>query len=271
MSTMRLIGLYTSMKVLGAPTTADGLSKAFGGDRKTYLKDLNALKKAGLLHRRIEKINGKPVTVTKLSDDSPLKGLLILLSQQNSSLILNANSIYKQIKNHGGAVMGDSMNEYELNRYEVDEDWEREQKRKYEKQKHEDYAREKEAHAAKRIESKKTKTPADWSTDDSVYEFVERMSLLWHVTPWKAARTRFKGAMAKSRKTHGTTGDIELKMMDRFFSGIEHNKSINDPELIWRSFIKQFESLLIDVQQSTVTIEDIARAVEISDKQWEKY
>ena len=157
---MRLIGLYTSMKVLGAPTTADGLSKAFGGDRKTYLKDLNALKKAGLLHRRIEKINGKPVTVTKLSDDSPLKGLLILLSQQNSSLILNANSIYKQIKNHGGAVMGDAMNEYELNRYEVDEEWEREQKRKYEKQKHEEYAREKEAHAAKRIEKKKTKTPA---------------------------------------------------------------------------------------------------------------
>ena len=61
------------------------------------------------------------------------------------------------------------------------------------------------------------------------------------------------------------------KMMDRFFSGIEHNKSINDPELIWRSFIKQFESLLIDVQQTTVTIEDIARAVELSDKQWEKY
>ena len=59
--------------------------------------------------------------------------------------------------------------------------------------------------------------------------------------------------------------------MDRFFAGIEHNKTINDPEIIWKMFIRDFSSLLLDVERSTVTPEDIAAAEDISDKQWEKF
>jgi len=60
-------------------------------------------------------------------------------------------------------------------------------------------------------------------------------------------------------------------MMDRFFAGLEHQKHINDPEVIWKMFIKNYASILLDVERSTVTQEDIAVAEDISARQMERF
>lgn len=131
-----------------------------------------------------------------------------------------------------------------------------------------EYREIKSVEAQERIKAKAARTPAEWSSDDSAYHFAEQMALNWHIKPWLTARTRFKAAFGQARKTYGTTGDIELQMMERFFATLEHQKNADDPEVIWKMFIKQFQSLLTDVTRATVTDEDLVAAKELADKQW---
>lgn len=157
-----------------------------------------------------------------------------------------------------------------LGQIDLDYDDINEQRRKERDRKHKEDQELKAASFAAKAEAKAAKLPVDWTTDDSAHDFVQRMERLWHIKPWEHARTRFKGAYAQARKTHGTNGELEIKMMERFFAGLEHNKHIDDPERIWKLFIRDFSSLLLDVQRSTVTPEDVAVAQSIADKQWEK-
>jgi hypothetical protein len=110
-----------------------------------------------------------------------------------------------------------------------------------------------------------------WTTDDSVYHFADCVKGFWHIEPWTNTRTRFKAAFGRARKEYGTTGDIELKMMERFFDGLDHKKHVTNPEVIWKVFIRDFGSLLTAVDRSTVTQEDIDKAEAILKRQWEKY
>ena len=160
---------------------------------------------------------------------------------------------------------------YYLGQIDVDQDEVNEQKRKDRARKHKEDQEMRAAKFEAKAKATASKQLIDWTADDSVNDFAERMLRIWHVKPWETARTRFRGAFGQARKTHGTDGELEAKMMDRFFAGLEHNKHIDDPERIWKLFIRDFGSLLLDVQRSTVTPEDIASAEDILKKQWEKY
>ena len=114
-----------------------------------------------------------------------------------------------------------------------------------------------------------SQSPALWSTEKSSTEFVRRLEDMWHVKPWTVAKSRFKIAFANARKTHGTDGELELLMMDRYFSQLAHETHINDPEHIWKRFISQFGSLAIDCRRANVTDEDLALARAEAEKSWE--
>jgi DNA-binding PadR family transcriptional regulator len=114
-----------------------------------------------------------------------------------------------------------------------------------------------------------SQSPALWSADKSSTEFVRRLEDMWHVKPWTVAKSRFKIAFANARKTHGTDGELELLMMDRYFSQLAHETHINDPEHIWKRFISQFGSLAIDCRRANVTDEDLALARAEAEKSWE--
>jgi len=227
-----------------------------------------------MISSKKERIGNRIMTVNRLVEPNlwrPEVGHLIQQTQLNSYLNLNAYSYIKQERLLGEPKEGMMDNEFRALSYESEEDELRAKIRKERERKSAEYALAKEQEHNRKREAKMSKLPIDWTTDESVNEFANRMEGMWHVTPWKVARTRFRGAFGQARKTHGTTGDIELKMMDRFFAGLEHNKHINDPEIIWKMFIRDFGSLLLDVERSTVTPADIAAAEDISDKQWEKY
>ena len=53
-----------------------------------------------------------------------------------------------------------------------------------------------------------------------------------------------------------------------FFETLAHNKSIDDPDIVWKMFIKQFGALMLDVMKTTVTDQSIEDARAIADKQW---
>lgn len=119
------------------------------------------------------------------------------------------------------------------------------------------------------VNSLQSQSPALWSTEKSSTEFVRRLEDMWHVKPWTVAKSRFKIAFANARKTHGTDGELELLMMDRYFSQLAHETHINDPEHIWKRFVSQFGSLAIDCRRASVTDEDLENAKVSAEKSWE--
>jgi len=259
---------------------AEPLSKALGIGRDRIQGGIKNLRNAGLIVTRTMKVGGKPIRVIEITQNGhevlghssrAYSRAYIQQSQQNSYLNLNAYSVISKKEYLGEPREGEAMSDYEPAPMYLEPEERAEYNLKMRQRREAEYRAKKEQEAAEKIKAKSEKKPEDWSSDDSVYYFAERMSGMWHVKAWVTARTRFKGAYASARKTHGTTGDIELKMMERFFSGIEHQKHINDPEFIWKMFIKNYASILLDVERSTVTESDIESAKDLFAKQMEKF
>jgi len=261
----RALGVYVYLRATEAQISAESLASAFPEGREAMATSLRELRTAGLIETKKTRINGRIITVSQLVETdywAPETRLLLQQTQLNSNLNIDAYS-YKILKR-----LPSGAREEENVDYEVDVEYEKELKRRAEKKRQEEYAELKAMKASRTIEELRSKEPVDWNASDSAHEFARRMEGLWYVKPWLTARTRFKGALAQARKVHGTNGELEVKMMDRFFAGLEHNKKINDPEIIWKLFIRDFGSILLDVQRSTVTVDDIEEAKQLSDKQW---
>jgi hypothetical protein len=258
--TARTLGIYYYLATTGAPATSEALSRVFGGDRKTYLKDLRSLKEAGLLDTRREVVNGKLITVTRLSDQSPKNGLQILLSQLNSNKSLIAYSFNSKPNGERSSREGDRMEYFE------DEDERLEAQRKWREKQHKEKL---EAHERRRQTQMARRNPANahaWTTTDSSFEFAEQMHTIWHIQPWKVTRSRFRFALAEKRKEYNTDGSIERVMMSLFFDSIRHDTKLSDPELVWKRFIMNFENLLTEARRTMVTPEDIAEERELYSK-----
>lgn len=272
MSTARTLGVYLYMAVKGSPTSSNDLAKAFGGDRKTYLKDLQTLVHAGLVTMNTQVVNGRPITVTSLSDESPLNGLQILLSELNSPLTLNAYSFISKKESFDESKKEQTMNdEYEPEPMWLDPEERAERAKRNREKRSATYRAAKDAEALKKIEEMRTRTPDDWTVSDSVHYFGDCMIQSWRIQPWLGTRTNFRAAFGKNRKMFGTTGDIEKKMIDRFFESIAHNKKLDDPEATWRLFLKQFSALHIEVLRTTVTDDDKQRAIDVAREQWDNF
>jgi hypothetical protein len=268
--TARALGVYVYLKASGASISAESLSKVFAEGREAMGTALAELRKYNMVSSTKERIGNRIMTVNRLVDQdfwAPETRRLIQQTQQNSNLSLNAYSFISKKEYLGEPREGNVM-DYEDTPMYLEPEERAEYLRKMRQKRDAEHRALKEQEAQRRIEEKAAKQPANWSTDDSAYHFAERMALMWHVKPWLTARTRFRAAFGQARKTHATTGDVELKMMERFFDGLEHKKHINEPDIIWKMFIRDYPSLLIAVERSTVTQEDIAEAEALSDKQW---
>lgn len=267
----RALGAYMYLRLSGAPVTAESLSKAFPEGRKAFLSALKELRTAGLIRTTRQVVNGKYVTQSYLTDGSPISALLLQQTQQNSNLTLNAYSLISKKEYFRDRKEKQMMDDEDFAPMYMEPEERAEYARKMREKRNQQYREIRDAQVSDRIKEKANRTPAEWSADDSSYHFAERVALMWHVKPWTTVRTRFKAAFGKARKEYGTTGDVELKMMERFFDGLEHHKHVDNPEIIWKVFIRDFGSLLIAVERSNVTPEDIAAAEEILKRQWEKY
>ena len=235
---------------------------------------LSELREYNLISTTQERVGNRIITVTRLVEPSlwaPETRLLIQQTQQNSNLALSTYSFISK-KEYIRERMGEEMiDDYDPSPMYLEPEERAELARKNRERQQAAFRELKEQQAQERIQNKASKKPEHWSSDDSAYHFAQRVELNWHIKPWLTARTRFKAAFGQARKTYGTTGDQEMKMMDIFFDALEHQRNMDDPEIIWKSFIKQFPTLLSDVLRTTVTEEDKQRAREIADAQWEDF
>lgn len=273
MISARALGVYMYLQESEANISAENLARIFSEGRKTMLAVLKELREAGYIKTTREVINGKYITVSRLTDGSPKSALLIQQSQLYSNLVLNTNTFISKKIGFGEAKRGEeAMNDEwnSLGQIEQDPEEMAELKRRDKERRDREYREARNAKAEKAMAANINRDPNHWSIDNAVFEFANRM-VRWDITPWEGSRAVFKTAYAKARKSYGTTGDVEVKMMDIFFGRLDHEKKLKDSDMVWRLFLRDFGSLQIAAQQSTITPEDVEKAKEISKRQLERF
>ena len=269
--------IYLCLLTLRPQISAEGLSKVFPEGERAIGSSLRELREAGLIVTRKEHINGHIMTISHVVDpDSWTAETAVLIQHTTLYSLLSTNSLYSKKQTNYLGEPEETYQEYDLKiGASVDdfpasydpEDIEQARQRAREAK-----FREKEEAAAKKVESwikRRSIDPAKWSVTDTAFEFANRMHELWHVKPWSVSKSRFRIALAQAQSTHGTNGTIEKIMIDLYFQQIKHDKSIDDPEHVWKRFIQQFAGLKIQAERLMVTPEDIETEKVKSEKSWD--
>ena len=274
MITARALGVYVYLQATGAHISAESLSSVFPEGRKAMLTALKELREAGLIITSRQVVNGKFVTQSYLNG-SPEKELLL---QLNSYLILDTNSISKQIKSTeqvredythvvdiklGASIMDDDVF--------PDYDNLEEYRAKMMAKKKEEYNAAKAKQREDKYVTRLNRSKAAWSPSDSAFEFGYRVNQLWHVPEWRVGTSRFAFALAEFRKKYDTDGELECILMDMFFDTIRHETSINDGEMIWKMFIKRAPGLVEQARASMFSTEELATQRVAQYQDWEEF
>ena len=269
--------IYLCLLTLRPQISAEGLSKVLPEGERAIGTCLRELREAGLIVTRKEHINGHIMTISHVVEpDSWTAETAVLIQHTMLYSLLSTNSLYSKKQTNYLGEPEETYQEYDLKiGASVDdfpasydpEDIEQARQRAREAK-----FREKEEAAAKKVESwikRRSIDPAKWSVTDTAFEFANRMHELWHVKPWSVSKSRFRIALAQAQSTHGTNGTIEKIMIDLYFQQIKHDKSIDDPEHVWKRFIQQFAGLKIQAERLMVTPEDIETEKVKSEKSWD--
>lgn len=124
-------------------------------------------------------------------------------------------------------------------------------------QKKAEYAEIREAKAQRRKDLHRSKiSPTDWTCKDVAYEFGDRMADLWSIKPFSITQSRFVQALSVFRKQNDTNGEVELKLIELFFSTLKHDK-YTDGNHLWRAFLYKAPSLLTQARESIITVEQM--------------
>ena len=124
-------------------------------------------------------------------------------------------------------------------------------------QKKAEYVEVREAKAQKRKDQHRSKiSPSDWTCKDVAYEFGDRMADIWSIKPFSVTQSRFVQALSVFRKQHDTNGEVELNLIDLFFSTLKSEK-YTDGNHLWRAFLYKAPSLLMQARESIITVEQM--------------
>ena len=283
MRSLAHIGLLWHLANKGGPKGAAALSKAYPEGRCAIQNMINDLREDGLIETITSRMSdggfGRLIRVTEKghhvlggSTSHVLPGSTTTTQQRNKLLVPNSNFSNKLTESTGEAREEERYLKVELNvggemsdfpeAYDPD-DVDGARRRHY-KKRSEAKVEKLEKREEKRRMDKASRDPEKWSATDSAYEFARRMWNLWHVSTWEVTKSRFIYALQDNRDKFGTTGVEECLMYDRFFDKISHETRLNNPEIIWKMFIKQFQTLLSDVKAAEITESDTVAAVQQS-------
>jgi len=287
--TARALGVLMEIASKELYGGARALSEVFVEGRDACQKSLNELKAAGLTRTTKQKYSngayrsiieitpaGWDLLETRISKVLKTRTLSI---QTESYSILSTNSLYADKQERVPDVVGEETfvtvdlktggEMTFLGQMDNDPDEVQDRIQKDRARRAAEYQEAKQKKHDDAVASSANQPKALWSADKSSTDFVQRLGDMWHVKPWVVSKSRFKIAFANARKTHGTDGELEMLMMDRYFSQLAHETQINDPEHIWKRFISQFGSLAIDCRRASVTDEELETAKVSAAKSWE--
>jgi len=257
--------------------SAEGLSRVLPEGERAIGSSLRELREAGLIVTRKEHINGHIMTISHIVEpDSWTAETAVLIQHTTLYSLLSTNSLYSKKQTEYIGEPDETYQEYDLKiGASVDDfpaSYDPEDLEKARQRSREAKYREKEEVKEQKNKirmQKRSGDPANWSITDTAFEFANRMHELWHVKPWAVTTSRFRIALAKAQSEHGTNGTLEKMMIDIYFQQIKHDKSIDDPEHIWKRFIQQFAGLKIQAERLMVTPEDIETEKVKSEKSWD--
>ena len=271
MLSARSTGIYLYLLAARPQITAEGLSEAFSEGREAIASCLRELRTLGLIETEKVHINGRIMTISHvvepdywtpetrlLLQHTPLNSLLrtnSLFSNKQERVADEVRDEYIQVDLKTGGEM--SFPEYDDSPVPYDPEDKKEFVYKSRERRQKAYDTFKAEEFANKVKAKQDTPPEHWNPEQSAAEFVKRCNDLWHVKPWVMDRSRFRIALAKARKTYGTKGDIENKMMDLYFSQIKDRTEINEPEHIWKRFITQFGNLQTEARRLMITPDDM--------------
>jgi hypothetical protein len=280
--TARAIGVLEELVISSSVGGAKALSHILGEGRDAIQSAINELRDLGYLETVKNRLaNGAVVStiqVTEAGYQFLVSRSHILLSQLNSYLILDTNSINKQIKSTeqvredytkvvdikiGASIMDDDVF--------PDYDNLEEYRAKMMAKKKAEYTAAKEAQKAQQYVTRINRPKSAWSPSDSAFEFGYRVGQLWHIPEWRVGNSRFAFALAEFRKKYDTDGELECALMDLFFESVKHETSIKDGEVLWRMFIKRAPSMVEQARASLYSVDVMETQKEVEDMYWKGF
>jgi hypothetical protein len=265
--------------------SADRLAEEVGEGRKAIQAALRELRDAGYIITRKERVNAGVKTVSYVTESGFLEAsswgvkasswrsqtdLQIQQTVQNNIiqvLAYSAKNINKTtIDERLGEKVGYEFFEGTSNSDADEREAERlkaaiERKKAYQDSKAQ-------AHADN-LATRSERPIKDWTSNQSALEFEKRINEVWGIPPWKLSGSKFYIAFASARRKFDTNGEIELEMMNLFFTQLKINKE-SDGEKLWRLFILHFSKLATQARLRVSSPEIMERAKASAEEQWKK-
>jgi hypothetical protein len=279
---LKALGLLVFLKNNPSVNISErSLAKILKEGRSSINTALNELKALGLLRYKVQNINGNPVGVNTwvlvenqpgVAENQPgwlkTEPLLSLNMLTNtSSKHINILGLYSDgVRMEEGNEMG-----YKFFSNNSEDEFEKEVKEANQKLKAQ---KKKEFNAAKKVKQEKAKynrankPVKDWSPQDCAYEFARRIEELWNISPISLTESNFIPALAGARVKNDTNGELEVEMMNIFFSSLTDGK-YSDGNILWRMFISRFSALAAQAKTRVHSEDEIQKAKEQSAKSWE--
>ena len=282
MMSLSALGLLTYLKNNpNVNISARSLEKVLKEGRCAINTAINELKALGILEYKVQNINGNPVGVNTwvlvenqpgVAENQPGR----LKTKPLLSLNMLTNTSYKHINILGLYSDGVRIKEgnemgYKFFSNNLEDDFEKEVEETNQKLKAEKKKEVKEAKKAKREKAKynrANKPVKKWTPQDCAYEFARRIEELWDISPISLTESAFIASLAGARVRNETDGELEVEMMNIFFSSLTDGKYL-DGNVLWRMFISRFSALAAQAKTRVHSEDEIQKAKEQSAKSWE--
>jgi len=276
--------------------SADRLAGEVAEERKAILTALKELRAAGFIITRKERTPRGFRTVSYVTESgfleasswgvkanswSPQKELLIQQTVQNSLIQVLAHSTKNINKTTIDERLGEKVgyeffketsssdaDEQRVERLKAAAEREAERLRAASERK-KDYRNYKTQTHVDNLAIRAERPAKDWTSNQSALEFEKRINEVWGIPPWKLSGSKFYIAFASARRKFDTNGEIELEMMNLFFTQLKINKE-SDGEKLWRLFILHFSKLATQARLRVSSPEIMERAKASAEEQWKK-
>jgi hypothetical protein len=298
----KALGILIHIRSFGALRGAEGLSEAFQTGVKVIRSGLSELRSKGYvalekgrgqggqywsqlliteegleyLSRYAEKADGR--SAKKERGPHAKKGNSI---SQNSNIANYPNSLYTNSLLKEGPTESDHNETFEtmdlkigeqmLGGDPIDPDDLAELKAKDRERKRREKTEARQSRHADKVIELASRETKDWTPSQVSTYFADQMKQIWHIAAWTTTRSGLNGAIELLREKHGTNGEEEKTLIDKFLSTIKHDKGLDNPDMVWRMFAKRAPGMLPDIRRSSNTDVDVAALKEDASKSWEGF
>ena len=258
--------------------SAERLSLEVAEGRDAIQTALRELRDVGFILTRKERVGNRVVTVSYVTETGFLEagswGLKIPLqiqqSVQNSKIQVLTNSIKSLYESTNGVREEEKVGYQFFDRTSSEDDEIREARAKARAEKKVDYEVAKSEHHEKRLTERRTRNPKDWTATDVSFEFANRVHSIWHIKPWQVTKSRFAYVLEDNRKKFDTNGEIEVEMMNIFFTTMNFSK-YTDADALWKIFMSRYSELSSQAKLRVNSVEDIETAQVNSEQSLAKF